>query len=379
MDMKPTLIPRLPAAPVWSRRTFLAATLGAAAAHACTRSPESKQIQQWRELDQRLLEVLGELRLPDRIGQAYLTRTRLEGASPGLEELLARLRLRLVAPAQISGGHPDKGELLQILAAAVRDDFVAGRICEVQNWYLSLTECQAAAIGFLSRGGAVAESSLDGYTAATICEITDWGPHSTLEGETFNIQPDGSSAFWFRAAGAPSDTRVLLGDVSLKTTVSEATVTADLKPGQASRVLNQVGTYAVYLVSDGALEAQHVGEFEVRSKPSDEPTRLEAFSTEAITGIESWGPHQTTLGVGFNVQPGGESAFWVKVAPPLAPGTSLYLGTVPLKTTVQTDVVTATVNGEAQALLDRPGRVELYLVDPVNRRKQMVGEFQIVP
>ncbi len=376
--MKPTRASLFqPAAPIWSRRTFLAITLGAAA-HACVQSQEPDLVRQWRELDQRFLKVVGELRLSDEIGRAYLSKTSLDLPNPSVDGLLERLRLRLVAPGQIRDGHPDKEEVLRILATAIRDDFAEGRICVVQNWYLSLTECQAAAINFLNRGGEVGGTILDGYSTEILCEITDWGPHSTIQGEAFNLQPDGSSAFWMRTAGAPSDARVLLGSISLKTTVTESTVTADLQPAQSSLVLDRVGTYPVYLVSDGALEMQHVGEFQVLAKPPVETIVLDSLKLETIAGVKDWGPRQASVGVGFNVQPGGESAFWVRVAQSVPSNTRLYLGTAPLRTTVQADMVTAVASGEARALLDRPGSYELYLVDPDQRRKQVVGEFLVV-
>lgn len=58
------------------------------------------------------------------------------------------------------------------------------------------------------------------------CSINAWGPKQTVLGNTFNEQPNGDSAFWFKTDCAPAGTKVLFNKVPLKTVERLPTITA---------------------------------------------------------------------------------------------------------------------------------------------------------
>jgi hypothetical protein len=62
--------------------------------------------------------------------------------------------------------------------------------------------------------------------------IDAWGPHGTAVGQPFNLQADGSSAFWARGQGFDRVRYLSLGDYRLKTTVAEggAAMSAQVPP-----------------------------------------------------------------------------------------------------------------------------------------------------
>jgi hypothetical protein len=72
------------------------------------------------------------------IGQAYLQTYASEADGQLLTDLLVA---QLAAPA---------GDVLEQLAAAVRDDFCAGRVVEVEGWLLARTEARLCAVAYLN-------------------------------------------------------------------------------------------------------------------------------------------------------------------------------------------------------------------------------------
>ncbi len=92
------------------------------------------------------------------------------------------------------------------------------------------------------------------------CAIERWGPDRTTAGEVFNMQPDGSAAFWIRTPCAPPGTVVLFGDTELATTVQHGLVTA--------RVVDPLsyqypGTVELRLYDPGSDSYWPVGEFQI--------------------------------------------------------------------------------------------------------------------
>lgn len=103
-----------------------------------------------------------------------------------------------------------------------------------------------------------ARAELEGF-----CRVGAWGEQHTRAGEAFNVQPDGSSAFWIRIGCAPEDTVVMLGSQALPTTVrlAEGLITARVDD---PALYAQPGELELRLVS-AALEAEmDVGAFAVR-------------------------------------------------------------------------------------------------------------------
>ncbi len=76
--------------------------------------------------------------------------------------------------------------------------------------------------------------------------VDAWGPCPTVSGQSFNLQPDGSSAFWVSGQGFDRVSYLSLGGYRLKTTVAEAgTVMSAEVPPELIRVPRLVPLTAV--------------------------------------------------------------------------------------------------------------------------------------
>jgi hypothetical protein len=80
------------------------------------------------------------------------------------------------------------------------------------------------------------------------------------------------------------------------------------------------------------------------------------------TAIISFGPTQTKAGQGFNVQPSGESAIWVKFDKPPPRGTRIVFDGQPLDTMLGQDSATAAVpNALFASAGDKPVLLEFRM------------------
>lgn len=66
----------------------------------------------------------------------------------------------------------------------------------------------------------------DGSTSSVFCEPGNWGPRTSVVGEPFNRQPDGSAGFWLHIGCAPESAVLVLDGVELPTTVRTDMLTA---------------------------------------------------------------------------------------------------------------------------------------------------------
>lgn len=109
------------------------------------------------DFDTVLQDLVADMRLSSGIGEAFL-RSPVGLATRDLSSLFESLRIRLGLPRQ--GVRRDPDALADLLRQAVRRDFVEGRLCYVNGWYLSLTECRLAALKhLLERSGPAAASA----------------------------------------------------------------------------------------------------------------------------------------------------------------------------------------------------------------------------
>lgn len=101
---------------------------------------------------------------------------------------------------------------------------------------------------------------------------------------------------------------------------------------------------------------------------------------ESSTIVTGWGPKDMVQGLGFNRQVNGRSAFWVQVAE----GADRYLialGGVLLPTSGAGDagVVSAQLQPDQESAL-RPGtQYNVELVDPVGKKRLVLGKFVVNP
>ena len=213
-----------------------------------------------------LLEAIDHIGVSPSLGLDYLSSTSHGLRERSLERVSEAIRDSL--DWSRSGVPVTVGDLTQLLRERIRADFREDRICYLDSWYLSLTECRLAAAKYLKQTPPAAVSptpriDLTQLPEAQIRTVEAWGPVTTTRNTPFNPQPDGSSAFWMRARGADSAIAVVLGDVELKTTTSDSMVTADLSRELESEFLDRPGSYPLHLVNKEREVKQKVGDFVV--------------------------------------------------------------------------------------------------------------------
>jgi hypothetical protein len=213
--------------------------------------------------------------------------------------------------------------------------------------------------------------------------VAEWGPQSTVVGTPFNQQPNGSSAFWFRAENAFGNISTTIDDVQLRTRVQPGLITAALDGPPLTEVLNRPGIYAVGLRIEQARESQLVGFFHILPRPGElefaaVPIDLATFELGTSLEFEGWGPGSTKPGQGFNQQRDGSSAFWVRATTDLPPGVFLTFAGIPLLSTRNGPLITgALIPALVERLISRAGTHDLQLADPINQMIYRVGNFAV--
>lgn len=168
-------------------------------------------------------------------------------------------------------------DLRRELNSKVVQDFAAGRVCRVDGWQLSATECRLAALAFLFKesGGRIAaptagdQSPLSGLPESSIAELVNWGPRFGFVGEGFNVQPSGSSALWFLFANLDQQPyEIFFGASPLRTSVvgDKNLITATVTRGQVRRLTRKPAEVPIHLVSSIEGSKQLLGRFSVRAK-----------------------------------------------------------------------------------------------------------------
>ena len=167
------------------------------------------------------------------------------------------------------------GDLLEEIRWRMKKDFAQGRTCRLDGWTLSVTECQLAGLAFLFKeaGGHIEEpaagpaSPISGLDEAPIAEVENWGPRFGAVGEGFNLQPDGTSAFWFRFADISQHPyQIYFGVSPLRTSVvgDQDLITATVTRKQVEHSSARPGEIPVYLVDMLNDSKQLVGHFRVQ-------------------------------------------------------------------------------------------------------------------
>ena len=314
-----------------------------------------------------LLRTIKELKISPHVGEVFLSSPVGEALDRDFESLAEVLKRRLSPSFPLS-----QEKLISTMAQAIQQDFARGNICHVQNWYLSLTECQLAAAKFIVEKEQESLKKLGpavgSLTLGFLGSIHDWGPRATKVRS--NPLEQGTVSFWFKTDAETDDLRVYLGGEKLETEIAPGRVTARLKP--EAPILGNPGSHDVYLVSFLKRKRQAVGRFWVKEPFS--PHQLEEVFLRKLTG---WGPRSTKKGQPFNLQPSGSAAFWIR-----AEGEQydlvVFLGNQRLRTRVGPELITgASAPAKIRNMIDHPGTYPLYLVSLRRNVRQTVGYFEV--
>ena len=177
---------------------------------------------------------------------------------------------------EVMDGLPGRsGHLLVEIGGKVEQDFAEGRLCRVDGWQLSATECRLAALAFLFQkaGGRIDmpwDDDLGPISELPVvveASLERWGPRRTAAGKGFNVQADGSSALWFRFASLdPHPYEVYFGASPLRTTVvpRRNLITATVTKGQVRRLTSKPGEIPIHLVNTAQGVKQLMGLFLVK-------------------------------------------------------------------------------------------------------------------
>ena len=206
------------------------------------------------------------------------------------EEQLPAGRAFAILQAKVMAGlSAHNSDLHAELEGKVWRDFATGRLCQLDGWQLSATECRLAALAFLFRedGGQIAQtkgddSPISGLPDASIADLEGWGPRSGEAGAGFNPQADGSSALWFRFADIDDrhSYEIYFGLQPLRTSVVGARnlITATVTEWQVKRLTANPGEVPVHLVDLRHGNKQLLGRFRVQ--PRNGAATVEAPAAE---------------------------------------------------------------------------------------------------
>lgn len=117
-----------------------------------------------------------------------------------------------------------------VVTASLEPDYMDEVIAKPGMYPLLMVDTArniAQRVGYLTvRPRPPAATLADGSQSEVFCQVERWGPDHANQGQAFNEQPDGGSAFWVRIGCAPENATLILGDSPLPTTVSTSLVTA---------------------------------------------------------------------------------------------------------------------------------------------------------
>jgi len=110
------------------------------------------------------------------------------------------------------------------------------------------------------------------------------------------------------------------------------------------------------------------------SEPVAPPLAVE--TAPELRQVTNWGPQTTKPDTPFNVQPNGDSAFWIVGAG--EPDVTVVLGNQELQTFVANNLVSANVpTSLLHELMAKPRVLELHLVNAKLGARQKVGDFVV--
>jgi hypothetical protein len=193
---------------------------------------------------------------------------------------------------------------------------------------------------------------IDEINKILLPEIHRYGPDSIRAGESFNRQPDGSSAMWLKTTNATSWTVVFFNGRELETTVESPLLVTARVPDE---LFSAPGNVEVYLKE--RLSRQISNTITIPVIPL---YRIDERKKLTLLEIHRYGPDSIRAGESFNRQPDGSSAMWLMTTNATS-WTVVFFNGHELETTVESPLlVTARVPDE---LFSAPGDVKVYLKD----------------
>ena len=116
-------------------------------------------------------------------------------------------------------------------------------------------------------GRPASRTQLDGLPDTAIVQVEGWGPRATRIGESFNVQPSGNSALWFRfrELDRNTDYKVYVGSRPADTTTNseKSLITAGLTPRRSRQLVSTEGKVPIHLVASFRGK-QLIGHFHVQ-------------------------------------------------------------------------------------------------------------------
>jgi len=303
-----------------------------------------------------LLEFLQGYSISADLGKQFLMKTRQ--SSIDANALMSSLQASL----SLYGPYSKLATLEDLLLERIAQDFEEDRLCIIENWSLSITECRLAGLKALTQKE-IKKNAYNGnaeflkWPDKNIAEIKTWGPRKTTQGAAFNAQLSEASALWIvtsRKKEISKSIQVYLGAIKLVSTVNKkGVITADLLPNKLPEIIDQPGNYSVYLVDIQNRIKQLIGDFKVVAGKSKAVKKL-----PIPFQIAEWGPRYGKTGQKFNHQSDDSSVWWLKFNGEV-PSDNCYLkvGTLKLPTTINTrdSLMSARLNKEnAVQILNMP-------------------------
>lgn len=212
-----------------------------------------------------LTQYAAELHDMSEMGKRYLA---VEPSTQ--DELVARLLAALPNIAGLSS--VTDAELSNSISQRIRQDFAEEKICAIEGWYLSLTECRLAALSsVLNRqvGGTTTTEPVgfSGAPEGAIVDVTKWGPQKTAYAVPFNVQSDGHSGMWFVADNPPRSLVVYIDGKPFRTTISERVFTVSIANEERDLLVRTAGQHAVFVYDKVRNIKQRIGDFIVKENP----------------------------------------------------------------------------------------------------------------
>lgn len=318
-------------------------------------------------LDSSALAVIRDLRGTTPIARAWLERHAHPAPDRAVLERRLLDHLETDEPARIAGHH-----FSERLAASVSRDFRAERLCEIDGWLLSETECLAA-ITRLTTFGENEPPGESEWREGQLLEIGNWGPQGTQQGVGVNVQPDGHSGLWFQMDHAPPWLKIEIDGIAAPTTIAEHLVTSGLYGEQRDRILSTPGEYPIALIDPMQRIRQPIGVFVVTAPPPY-LTRDDG-SVSSFCAVEAWGPDGNQAGRPVNPQRDGHEGLWFRTVCAPDDVEVLYDGHALATTNDRGNgLITALVPASHFAVA-REARIQLH--DPATGEVLDVGMFPV--
>lgn len=205
--------------------------------------------------------------------------------------------------------------------------------------------------------------------------VEDWGPKEIIEGQSFFVQPDGSSAFWIKLAGGVQGKPALsIADSRADLLFAASMASASFKEPS---FLARPGHYAVNWGCGNKTEGK-IGTLTVipRVKAESEAVRTSSMNSEFANAcrvkVLDWGPREFVAGSPFYRQADGSSTYWVKVSRE-SQNFSLSLQGSVIQTVRSDDTLSFTHNSMIEKEGNRAGVLNFQL----NCGKHTEASFQI--